>query len=238
MLNIYLLELELVFQKDWRPGRVFAHFLYQFDLSKSKNNSEMEFFQGEILKESAMKNAHLLNNRGPLQCSFSNMKIMSEVRKDLSSGIKMKCEMCHFQETVWTEDPECKKMPVNTAAVSGIMKIGGFFANLEEFLSTLDIPPLISNTYQKEHDNIASAREKVAENEMYCAAMEEKHLVVQAGEVGGDGIPLLTVVVDGCWAKRSYKTNYSSLSGAAAIVGFRTKKVLYMAERNRYCMQL
>ncbi|GFS61371.1 yqaJ domain-containing protein [Nephila pilipes] len=177
-----------------------------------------------------------LNNHGPLQCSFSNMKIMSEVRKGLNSGIKMKCEMCHFQETLWAEDPECKKMPVNTAAVSGIMKIGGGVANLEEFLSTLDIPPLSSNTYQKEHDNIATAWEKVAENEMYCAAMEEKHLAVQAGEVGGDGIPMLTVVVDGCWAKRSYRTNYSSLSGAAAIVGFRTKKVLYMAVRNRYCM--
>ncbi|CAL1295640.1 unnamed protein product, partial [Larinioides sclopetarius] len=49
------------------------------------------------------------------------------------------------------------------------------------------------------------------------------------------GIPLLTVVADGCWAKRSYRTNYSSLSGAAAIVGFRTKKVLYMGVRNRYC---
>ncbi|GFS47939.1 yqaJ domain-containing protein [Nephila pilipes] len=102
--------------------------------------------------------------------------------------------MCHFQETLWAEDPECKKMPVNTAAVSGIMKIGEGFANLEEFLSTNG---------------------------------KKKHLAVQAGEVGGDGIPMLTVVVDGCWAKRSYRTNYSSLSGA---------KVLYMAVRNRYCM--
>ncbi|GFU18384.1 uncharacterized protein NPIL_268121, partial [Nephila pilipes] len=98
---------------------------------------------------------------------------------------------------------------------------------------TLDTPPLSSNMYQKEHDNIATAWEKVAENEMYCAATEEKHLAVQAGKVG---IPMLTVVVDGCWAKRSYRINYSSLSGAAAIVGIRTKKVLYMAVRNRYCM--
>ncbi|GFT29853.1 uncharacterized protein NPIL_271771 [Nephila pilipes] len=112
-------------------------------------------------------------------------------------------------------------MPVNTTAVSGIMKIGvGGGANLEEFLSTLDIPPLNSSTYQKEHDNIATAWEKVAENEMYCAAMEEKHLAVQAGEVGGDGIPMLTVVVDSCWAKRSYRTNYSSLSGALLNVSF------------------
>ncbi|GFR00665.1 uncharacterized protein TNCT_152841 [Trichonephila clavata] len=102
------------------------------------------------------------------------MKVMSEVRKGLNSGISMKCEMCNFQEIIWTEDPHNEKMPVNTAAVSGIMKIGGGFANLEEFLSTLDIPPLSSKTYQKEHNTIATAWEKVAEREMYSAAMEEK----------------------------------------------------------------
>ncbi|GFQ99293.1 uncharacterized protein TNCT_393461 [Trichonephila clavata] len=49
---------------------------------------------------------------------------------------------------------------------------------------------------------------------MYHAAMEEKQLAVQAGEIGSDGFPVLTVVVDGYWAKRSYRNNYSSLSGA------------------------
>ncbi|GFU52352.1 hypothetical protein NPIL_461611 [Nephila pilipes] len=75
--------------------------------------------------------------------------------------------MRHFQETLWTEDPEY-------------------------------INPLSSNTYQKEYDHTATDWEKVAEYERYCAAMEEKYLAVQAGEVGGDGIPMLTVVVDGC----------------------------------------
>ncbi|GFS40179.1 hypothetical protein NPIL_350691 [Nephila pilipes] len=72
-------------------------------------------------------------------------------------------------------------MLVNSAPVSGVMKNGGVCTNLEEFLSTLDIPPFNSNTYQKEHDNIPTAWEKVAENEMYYAAMEEKHLAVRAG---------------------------------------------------------
>ncbi|GFT39696.1 yqaJ domain-containing protein [Trichonephila clavipes] len=125
---------------------------------------------------------------------------MSEVRKGLTSGIRMKCEMCQFQEMVWTEDPDNEQMPVNTAAVSGVMKIGGGFANLEQLLSTY----------------------------------EEKQLAVQAGEVGPDGFPMLTVAVDGCWAKRSY----SHLSTAAAIVGFHTKKVTYMGVGNthRYCI--
>ncbi|GFQ84533.1 yqaJ domain-containing protein [Trichonephila clavata] len=70
---------------------------------------------------------------------------------------------------------------------------------------------------------------------MYSAAIEEKQLAVQAGEIGLDGFPMLTVV-DGCWVKRSYRNNYSSLSRTAAIVGFQTKKVIYMGVRNRYCM--
>ncbi|GFR16507.1 uncharacterized protein TNCT_681021, partial [Trichonephila clavata] len=141
-------------------------------------------------------------------------KYESNVRSEERLEFWHKYEMCNFQEIIWTEDPHNEKMPVNTAAVSGIMKIGGGFANLEEFLSTLDIPPLSSKTYQKEHNAIATAWEKVAEREMYSAAMEEKQLAVQAGEIGPDGFPTLTVVADGCWAKRSYRNNYSSLSGA------------------------
>ncbi|GFY50525.1 uncharacterized protein TNIN_399061 [Trichonephila inaurata madagascariensis] len=133
------------------------------------------------------------------------MKILSEVRKGLNSGIRMKREMRHFQEIELTEDLDYGKMPVNIAAVS-------------------DIPPLSSKTYQKEHNIIPTAWEKVSEKEMYRAAMEEKELAIQAGEIRPDAFPMLTVVVDGCWAKQSYRINYSSLSGAAVIVGFRTKK--------------
>ncbi|GFT85273.1 hypothetical protein NPIL_477121 [Nephila pilipes] len=43
--------------------------------------------------------------------------------------------------------------------------------------------------------------------------MDEKHLAVQSGKVG---IPMLTVVADGFWSKRSYRTNDSSGASAAA----------------------
>ncbi|GFS86133.1 pro-Pol polyprotein [Nephila pilipes] len=42
-----------------------------------------------------------------------------------------------------------------------------------------------------------------------------KHLAVPAGEIGGDENPKLTVVVEGGWGKRSYRINYSSLSGVS-----------------------
>ncbi len=41
----------------------------------------------------------------------------------------------------------------------------------------------------------------------------EKQLAIDRGSGNEHGFPLLTVVVDGSSAKRSYKCNYSSLSG-------------------------
>lgn len=43
------------------------------------------------------------------------------------------------------------------------------------------------------------------------------------------------MVADGSWAKRSYKTGFSSSSGAGCIGGLRTKKVLFLGVRNSYC---
>ncbi|GFV70908.1 hypothetical protein TNCV_111281 [Trichonephila clavipes] len=47
----------------------------------------------------------------------------------------MKCEMCHSQEMGCNEHPNKEKIPINTAAVSGVMETYGGFANLEELLS-------------------------------------------------------------------------------------------------------
>ncbi|KAJ8889004.1 hypothetical protein PR048_008498 [Dryococelus australis] len=49
-----------------------------------------------------------------------------------------------------------------------------------------------------------------------------------------NGVPILTVVADGNWPKHSFRNNYSSLSGVAAIVGFRTGKVIFLWWRNKY----
>ncbi|KAB0790502.1 hypothetical protein PPYR_04741 [Photinus pyralis] len=70
---------------------------------------------------------------------------------------------------------------------------------------------------------------------MSNAANEEKRLAVQDENLDKNGIPLITVVADGSWSKRSYHNNYNSLSGAAVIIGFRTKKVLFLGVRNKFC---
>lgn len=67
---------------------------------------------------------------------------------------------------------------------------------------------------------------------MAHAAEEEIALAIANGDVGKDKIPHIMVTVDGAWAKRSYRTNYNSMSGVAAIVGYRTKKIFLQSEIN------
>lgn len=58
--------------------------------------------------------------------------------------------------------------------------------------------------------------EKVASEIMLDAAIEEKTLAIENNEVDKDGVPLLTVICDGSWGKRSYRTMYNSSSGTVS----------------------
>lgn len=50
------------------------------------------------------------------------------------------------------------------------------------------------------------------------------------------GTPMIPVTADACWSKRSYRTNYTSLSGVGAIIGVNTGKVLHIGVKNKYCV--
>lgn len=54
-------------------------------------------------------------------------------------------------------------------------------------------------------------------DEIQKAGEEERELAIQAGDVDEDGVPFCTVVSDGQWSKRSYKTKYDALSGVVQI---------------------
>lgn len=159
----------------------------------------------------------LLNQHCPLGCSISDMKVISECRRGLNSGIKFKCLMCNVEKVIWTNDNSSKHVSLNTSAVLGTIGIGIGFSNMEEFFSAMNIPSMSTNTYAIEHNKVSTAWEKCALDEMKQANEIEKSLAIQKGDVDSEGVPLLTVIVDGTWAKRSYRNNYSSLSGCVSI---------------------
>lgn len=125
---------------------------------------------------------------------------------------------------------------LNDNVVSSFMSIGVGFSGLEQVAASLNIPCMSDKLYAKCHSKVCGLWELAKEKSMEEAAKEEYDLAITNGEVDLNGVPNITVVADGCWSKRSYRKKYNALSGAAVKIGYRTKKVLYMAVKNKYCM--
>ena len=49
------------------------------------------------------------------------------------------------------------------------------------------------------------------------------------------GVPVITVIVDGGWSKRSHKHSYNAKFGVRIIIGKETGKILYLGVRNKCC---
>lgn len=140
-----------------------------------------------------------------------------------------------MQFRLFTSKTSTARMGVNRGAITGAMMTGFGRSNLNELLASIDLPIFTQKTYAKCHDEIGKWWKTAAEDSMQEAAKEEAAMAIACGEVK-DCIPILTVIADCCWSKRSYKTNYSALSGVAAIIGYKTGKVLYMDVKNKYCV--
>ena len=66
------------------------------------------------------------------------------------------------------------------------------------------------------------------------AGAAEKRIAISNGRYH-QGVPAITVIVDGGWSKRSHKHSYNAKSGVAIIIGKETGKILYLDVRNKYC---
>lgn len=153
-------------------------------------------------------------HKGPFGCSFLNMTLMSEKKHGLRSSFKFKCDVCNITMFIDSEKSKPENyLPINEAAVSGSIPAGIGFTQLSELCATMDIPCMASCTFILVQKFINKRINNVAEAQMKIAGEEERRLAIEAGSVDIDGIPMCTVVADGQWSKRSYKTKYDALSG-------------------------
>jgi hypothetical protein len=166
-------------------------------------------------------------------CSFFDIDIVSEKRYGLRSVFSTKCSVCGLKSSFSTESS--LDADINKSAVSGTIAIGAGFSQLRELCSALDVPSLTFKTYAAKEVSIKSIVKENALEDMIEAGKEEAAIAIESGEIDADGIPMIPVIVDGAWSKRSYKSNYNASSGVACIIGARTKKVLYADVKNKYC---
>ncbi|CAH1721716.1 unnamed protein product [Aphis gossypii] len=176
-------------------------------------------------------------HRGSFGCTFLNMTFISEKKHGFRSSFKFKCDVCNIVMFIDSEKskPEAY-LPVNYSAVNGSIAAGIGFTQLSELCAIIDIPCMSSTTFLKIQEFICKRIHEVAEEQMKIAGEEERRLAIKAGTLDVDGTPMCTVVADGQWSKRSYKTKYDALSGVATIIGYRSKKILFVGIRNRYCI--
>ncbi|KAJ8887351.1 hypothetical protein PR048_013566 [Dryococelus australis] len=89
------------------------------------------------------------------------------------------------KKTVSIEDPtDVSKMDVNSAAVCGVLSVGGGLSQLEEITTSLNMPRMSSRTYSKYHDTVCSSLFARSLEEMKMAAEEEEaRLAVENGKL-------------------------------------------------------
>lgn len=160
------------------------------------------------------------------------MVFVSEQKYGLRSSFTFRCKMCNKKAVIESELPPrtAKCMGVNTAAVSGIISIGCGFSNLSELLASLNVPSMSTKTYAKGEETVTRGVEAAAWETMKKAGEEEARLAKESGDVDAEGYPLVTVIADGAWSKRSYKKKYDAASGLVSstfpsVLHFLTKRM-------------
>ncbi|KAJ8897156.1 hypothetical protein PR048_002502 [Dryococelus australis] len=96
------------------------------------------------------------------------MSIVHEKRYGLRGCFIFKCKMFNVELLVNTEK-DSQEMYVNRGAVCGTMSTGGGHAQLEEMMSSMNIPTMPAKTFRKRHDDVCDGWEATALNEMKLA---------------------------------------------------------------------
>lgn len=162
------------------------------------------------------------------------MECVNEKKKGLFSIFEFKCTTCGYEQSVLSTH-DTAVIDVNNAAVLGITSVGLGCYHLAEFCANMELPCLSEYMYSRRDKNQQTDWMQLARAEALAALKEEIRLAILNGDVDSAGNALIVVVCDGSWPKRSYSTNFTSLSGCAVIIGVRTNKVIYFDVKDKYC---
>lgn len=122
----------------------------------------------------------------------------------------------------------------NLAAVWGEMVTGGGHSRMEETLGVMGVPVMTKASFINVERGIGEQWKQKLRDSMAEAGREEKRLAEEKGDFH-EGVPAITVVLDGGWSKRSHKHSYNAKSGVGIIIGKETGKLLHIGVRNKYC---
>ena len=114
------------------------------------------------------------------------------------------------------------------------MTKGNGHTQLRDTMSVLGVPVMSKRSFTQTERSIGERWQQCLEESMLEAGKQEKHLAEVRGDYD-EGVPAITVVVDGGWSKRSHRHSCNAKSGVAIIIGKETSKILHIGVRNKYC---
>lgn len=163
-------------------------------------------------------------NHKPFGCCFKNLKVNEKRMGLISMFLLFECNMCRVKEKMYTDIPDKKEL--NAMSICGSLGIGIRYGQLNELFSVIKVSVMSESKFYKDVPKISKNFQDIAWEKIRMTGDEEYALAIQQGETDENGTPIIAVIVDGAWSKRSYKTNCSALSGVGCIIGAKTKKNL------------
>lgn len=165
-------------------------------------------------------------------CTLKNVQIISEKRNGLLSKYTLICKMCNLK--MYLDSEPKSTLDLNKAAVSAVISTGSGYSQFSELCAAMDCPTLSEANYSRVQNELYDDWRNTAVTVMDKAAECERKSAIAEGRVK-NGFACIDVIADGVWSKRSFNTNFSALSGAAAIIGKRFGEVLFIGVKNKYC---
>ncbi len=165
--------------------------------------------------------------------------LLGEVQRlGMASILHSTCQGCG-QIFSFCSSPKVKgkgkeRFEVNLRAVWAQMSTGGGCSRLNETAATLGMPGLQQCTFSDLENQIGDWWGEVLKAEMLEAGMEERRLAEERNEYH-EGIPAITVIIDGGWSKMAHKHSYNAPGGVGIVVGEETKKLLFIRVKVKTC---
>lgn len=214
----------------------------------SEDIDQLQNIMGEDIKRRRIVNVNYfwkelqeqLSVHGPqkeTKCSLKDWSLERE--SNFHGGLRtlfhFKCKRCHRECQVWSEEVTDEDLDLNTCSVWGTLAEGFGYSQMSGLFACMGIPYSTNKSYKRNQEKLLDKLNELSAASMKKAGEEELELAKKHGDVDENGIPFITVIVDGSWIKRSFGTKYDSLSGLGVIIGKRTGKVLCVGVKNKFC---
>ncbi|KAF4526833.1 hypothetical protein B566_EDAN015786, partial [Ephemera danica] len=194
----------------------------------------IHYFTTELLKHERFHQS---------KCTGGKLEPLRELKRSgLQSAFLFACDICHRE---WTVESQPNNNPdFNTDAVWGSLSSGIGHTQLKDIFSTLNVRVMGPGLFSKLTTEIKQTWTKKLEQYIIEAGKIERERAIERGDVDPDGIPFITVILDGGWSKRSYGHNYSAHGAVlpttcrnftAVIIGAVTQKILYYGVLGHNC---